>query len=167
MDNVIKPLITRCRDYKGSRQAQMVHQGVHKSFYIGALLSGLYLGACATKTVFIPKSAYPPDPWVKGYAADQDCLGGEKLAAIDFALPDYPRRSFNSGRQGWAIIRLDVDAQGQTHNVDVERSVPEGLFERSSTGAVKAWRFAPPSGGPLSNCRVLLRYRGGTVSLGA
>jgi len=104
---------------------------------------------------------------VKGYAADQDCLGGEKLAAIDFALPDYPRRPFNTGRQGWTIMRLDVDGQGNTVNVDVDRAVPEGLFERSSVAAVKKWRFAPPQDGPLSNCRVLIRYRGGTVSLGA
>lgn len=143
------------------------HNMARKAVYITALLSGLYLSGCATKTVFMPKSAYPPDPWVKGYAADQDCLGGEKLAAIDFALPDYPRRPFNTGRQGWAIMRLDVNAQGQTDNVDVERSVPEGLFDRSSLAAVKKWRFAPPEGGPLFNCRVLLRYRGGTVSLGS
>ncbi len=125
------------------------------------------LTACATKTVFVPKSSYPADPWVKGYASDQDCLGGEKLAAIEFDLPEYPRRSFNSGRQGWAIIRLDVDAQGQTQNVDVERALPIGLFDTVSQKAVQAWSFAPPDDGPLFNCRVLLRYRGGTVSLGS
>jgi len=104
---------------------------------------------------------------VKGYATETDCLGGEKLAAIEFELPDYPRRSFNTGRQGWAIIRLDVNAQGQTENVEIERSLPEGLFDGASRNAVDAWQFAPPEDGPLFNCRVLLRYRGGTVSLGA
>lgn len=124
------------------------------------------LSACATKDIFKPRSQYPPDPWVKGYSNPDDCLGGEKLAARQFALPQYPRRSFNSGRQGWVIMKLDVNAQGQTENVDVERSVPDGLFEGVSRDAVKAWTFQPPAEGALKDCRVLLRFRAGEVTLG-
>lgn len=130
------------------------------------LLAALILGGCATKDAFKPKSYYPPDPWVKGYSNPNDCLGGEKLAARNFKLPTYPRRSFNSGRQGWVIIKLDVTAEGQTENVMVERSVPDGLFEAASRKAVKAWTFQPPKGGALSDCRVLLRFRAGDVTLG-
>lgn len=124
------------------------------------------LGGCATKDVFTPKSQYPPDPWVKGYSNFDDCLGGEKLAARNFELPKYPRRSFNSGRQGWVIMKLDVNAAGLTENVGVERSVPDGLFEGVSREAVKAWTFQPPKDGALKNCRVLLRFRAGEVTLG-
>jgi len=130
------------------------------------LMIALILGGCATKDVFKPRSQYPPDPWVKGYSNSDDCLGGEKLAARNFELPKYPRRSFNSGRQGWVIMKLDVNAKGQTENVDVERSVPDGLFEGTSREAVKAWTFQPPKDGALSNCRVLLRFRAGDVTLG-
>jgi len=130
------------------------------------LMITLILGGCATKDVFKPRSQYPPDPWVKGYSNSDDCLGGEKLAARNFELPKYPRRSFNSGRQGWVIMKLDVNAKGQTENVDVERSVPDGLFEGTSREAVKAWTFQPPKDGALSNCRVLLRFRAGDVTLG-
>ena len=124
------------------------------------------ISGCATKDTFRPKSQYPPDPWVKGYSDPDDCLGGEKLAAVNFELPKYPRRSFNSGRQGWVIMRLDVRADGETENVDVERSVPDGLFEGASRAAVQDWRFAPPKDGALKNCRVLLRFRAGDVTLG-
>jgi len=130
------------------------------------LISTLFLASCTTKNTFRPKSQYPPDPWVKGYSNPDDCLGGEKLAARSFELPDYPRRAFNSGRQGWVIMRLDVNANGNTENVDIERSVPEDLFDGASREAVKAWTFQPPADGPLQNCRVLLRYKFGTVSLG-
>ena len=126
----------------------------------------LVLAGCATKDVFRPKSQYPPDPWVKGYSNPDDCLGGEKLAARSFELPKYPRRSFNSGRQGWVIMKLDVNASGITENVEVERSVPDGLFEGASRDAVKRWTFQPPKGGALTNCRVLLRFRAGEVTLG-
>jgi len=122
--------------------------------------------SCATKDVFKPRSGYPPDPWVKGYSNPDDCLGGEKLAARNFELPPYPRRAFNSGRQGWVIMRLDVSASGETENVEVERSLPDGLFENASRQAVKNWTFQPPQAGALRNCRVLIRYRFGDVSLG-
>lgn len=135
---------------------------------VAALLSiALVLMGCATKDVFKPKSQYPPDPWVKGYSNPDDCLGGETLAARDFTLPKYPRRPFNSGRQGWVIMKLDVNAAGKTENVEVERSVPDGLFESVSRDAVKAWTFQPPKDGALRDCRVLLRFRAGDVSLGA
>lgn len=133
---------------------------------IGLIALALTITGCATKDVFKPKSQYPPDPWVKGYSNPDDCLGGEKLAARDFALPQYPRRSFNSGRQGWVIMKLDVNASGMTENVEVERSVPDGLFETVSRTAVKNWTFQPPRGGALKNCRVLLRFRAGEVTLG-
>ena len=126
--------------------------------------------ACGTTDVsegtFNPKSQYPQDPWVKGYSNPDDCLGGEKLAAVDFDLPSYPRKAFKSGRQGWVIVRLDVNASGETENVEVERAVPDYAFPSNARSAVNKWRFEPPAGGALQNCRVLLRYRFGTVSLG-
>lgn len=131
------------------------------------LLCAVMLAGCRTSDVFNPKSEYPPDPWVKGYSNPDDCLGGEKLAAVRFDLPDYPRRAFNSGRQGWVIVRLDVDATGATQNVTVERAVPDALFPDNAREAVKRWQFEPPAAGPLQNCRVLIRYRFGSVSLGA
>jgi len=114
----------------------------------------------------MPKSAYPPDPWVKGYSDPDDCIGGEKLAALKFDLPAYPGSAFRGGQQGWTIVRLDVAETGLTENVRIERSVPKGQFDRASLKAVEAWQFRPPSQA-LSDCRVLIRYRAGETSLGA
>ncbi|MCF6220451.1 MAG: energy transducer TonB [Robiginitomaculum sp.] len=132
---------------------------VFSALCLSALLSG-----CASKP-FMPKSDYPPDPWVKGYANPDDCIGGEKLAAINFELPSYPRRAFRTGRQGWVILRLDVDASGATQNVRVERSLPAGMFGGNTKAAAKKWQFHPPAE-PLKHCRVLIRYQLGGVSLG-
>ena len=126
----------------------------------------VWIAACASPKPFYPKSDYPPDPWVKGYASPDDCIGGEKLAVVDFVLPEYPRKAHKLGRQGWVILRLDVGANGATENVRVERALPTGLFEENAVRAAKNWRFRPPQNGGLENCRVLLRYRLGTVSLG-
>lgn len=131
------------------------------------ILSLLLLSACATSDdYFDPKSEYPVDPWVKGYSDPDDCLGGERLAARNFFLPEYPRRAYNSGWQGWVILRLDVNASGETENVKVERSVPGGRFDSAAKNAVREWSFEPPEDGPMFNCRVLIRFKLGAVSLG-
>ena len=146
------------------RRAPFAGTGLPSAFALSVLLV-----SCASGDAFRPRSAYPPDPWVKGYSDPDDCLGGEALEAVEFALPDYPRRAFNAGRQGWVILRLDVDAAGRTRNVRAERAVPEGglwgNFEDASVEAAEAWAFRPPAA-PLEDCRVLLRYKFGRVSLG-
>lgn len=124
------------------------------------------LAACQSSDIFHPRSDYPPDPWVKSYTRSEDCPGGEQLAARIFRLPEYPRRAFRTGVQGWVILRLDVDAQGSTKNVRVERAVPDRFFATSARSAARRWQFEPPQGGTLYNCRVLIRYRLGQVSLG-
>jgi TonB family protein len=133
-----------------------------------AILLGfaVFLTGCASSDVFMPQSQYPPDPYVKGYAAEDDCIGGEALAAISLDLPEYPARPFRTGRQGWVLLRLDVSADGTISDAVAQRSLPVGLFERSAEKAAKSWRFEPPQGGELNDCRVLVRYRLGAVSLG-
>lgn len=132
-----------------------------------SVIVALFLvSACASSDTFTPRSSYPPDPWVKGYSNPDDCLGGEDLAAVNFELPEYPQRAYRQGLQGWVIVRLDVSAQGQTENIRIERAVPNSLFVQNAKDAVEGWSFRPPKGGGLSNCRILLRYKLGAVSLG-
>lgn len=130
------------------------------------LLSVALLSSCASNKPFMPKSDYPPDPWVKGYTDPDDCMGGEQLAARQFELPAYPRRAFRGGQQGWVLLRLDVDADGETHNVGIERVVPDRFFGGSARRAAEDWLFERPKDGAMRNCRVLIRYRLGGVSLG-
>ena len=131
-----------------------------------SILILLSFTACKSTGAFHPKSDYPPDPWVKGYSNPDDCLGGEKLAAVQFDLPDYPKAAFRSGRQGWTIVKLDVNALGETDKVEIERALPDRYFGDASRRAVEKWQFQPPKDGALKNCRVLIRYRFGTVTLG-
>ena len=131
-----------------------------------ACLFAVLLIGCSTNGVFMPRSEYPPDPYVKGYAEPDDCIGGEALAAIDLTLPDYPSRAYRTGRQGWVLLRLDIAKDGTVGSVEAERALPEGLFASSAVKAARRWRFEPPAGGGLSDCRVLVRYRLGEVTLG-
>jgi len=135
-------------------------------FWAAITVLTISLSACATSKPFYPKSDYPPDPWVKGYANPDDCIDGEKLAAVHFELPTYPSKAYRTGRQGWVILRLDVNAEGQTENVAIERALPDRLFGSNAKRAARAWQFRPPADGPMKNCRVLIRYQLGAVSLG-
>jgi len=130
------------------------------------LFAAAALTACSTSKLFKPQSHYPPDPYVKGYADPDDCIGGEALAAISLDLPEYPKRAYRTGRQGWVILRLDIGADGSVTEAEAQRSLPVGLFDKSAERAASAWQFAPPANGGLFDCRVLIRYRLGEVSLG-
>ena len=130
------------------------------------LVCAASLAACGTSGTFNARSVYPPDPYVKGLADPDDCIGGEQLAAVSLDMPAYPSRAFRTGRQGWTVVRLDVAGDGSVQHATVERAVPDGLFDRASERAALGWRFEPPAGGGLTDCRVLIRYRLGQVSLG-
>ena len=130
------------------------------------LLSLFILIGCANPKAFKPVSQYPPDPWVKGYANSDDCIGGETLAVSKFVLPTYPRRAFKSGRQGWVLVKLNVDEYGETKDIIIERSLPGGLFDVPVNKAINQWKFDPPQNGEMKNCRVLIKFRAGEVSLG-
>ena len=133
---------------------------------IAVYLSAIVLQACASSApTFNPRSQYPPDPWVKGYANPEDCLGGETLAARNIPLPDYPKNALRRGNQGWVIVKLDVSPNGRVENVEAEKSVPRNVFEKHTLRQLETWRFDPPKSGGLVNCRVLIRYRLGIVSL--
>lgn len=130
------------------------------------LMAAFLLTGCGSTQVFQPRSEYPPDPYVRGYADPEDCIGGEKLAALSLPMPTYPSRAFRTGRQGWVILKLDVGADGNVSSAEAQRALPEGLFEKSAVRAAEQWRFEPPETGELTNCRVLIRYRLGDVTIG-
>lgn len=130
------------------------------------LIVGLILTGCATKNGFRLNHDYPAPPSIKRLTEPGACLGGEKLAAVDLSLPEYPLFAKRQGRQGWAVIRLDVLADGQTANVDIRQSAPGKIFDRVSKNAVRKWRFKPVGGKGLSHCLVFIDYRLGQVRIG-
>ena len=128
--------------------------------------TGVTVTSCASSDPqFKARSQYPPDPWVKGRANADDCIGGEELAARHIPLPDYPKKALRRGNQGWVIVKLDVASDGSVENVEADKSIPENVFERHTLKTLKTWKFDPPRQDGLQNCRVLIRYRLGVVSL--
>ncbi|MGD2132044.1 MAG: energy transducer TonB [Maricaulaceae bacterium] len=131
---------------------------------VGLLLLAACIGGGGR--VFEPKSDYgfPPDP--EAYSEPGDCQGGSRLAAVDLEEPEYPRRAFRQGLQGWVALRLDVDPDGRTRNVRVIEAQPDGPFNGAARGTVRSWRFEPPGEPGLERCVVVLDYRLGVGRIG-
>lgn len=96
----------------------------------------------------------------------EDCRGAN-LAAVAAGMPDYPSRAWTMGRQGWTVVRFDVETDGRVDNVRIARAVPDGPFNRASRRTVQAWRFQPlgPDATRLENCVVMFEFRAGEVAL--
>jgi TonB family protein len=45
--------------------------------------------------------------------------------------------------QGYVVVQFDVDAQGQTRNVEVVKSEPPGFKDDAVARAVRRWRYRP------------------------
>jgi len=135
------------------------------------LLAGLALAGCAAIPIgprgdFAPRGDYPQPPRTQLYAEPGQCRGGSRLGAIDTPVPDYPRRAWANGLQGWVIVELDVGLDGRAENVSVLRQAPGGWFGGAAERAVRGWRFLPPAQGALTDCLVRLDFRLGEVSIG-
>lgn len=128
----------------------------------------LFLSACVSPFAgdrFIPRGDYPHPLPAQSYAEPGQCRGGSRLAAREVSAPDYPRRAFAKGIQGWALVKLDVALDGTTENVSIVREAPPGWFAGASREAVEAWTFMPPQTGRMTDCLVRIDYRMGAVSI--
>ncbi|MBO6796030.1 energy transducer TonB [Maricaulis sp.] len=114
---------------------------------------------------FRPRDIYPTTPNVERLIGPEDCRGST-LAAVQAELPSYPGRAYQNGRQGWVVVRFDVNTDGSVARTRIARSVPDGVFDRASRRAVSSWVFRPLEGAQtLENCVVMFEFRAGEVRI--
>jgi periplasmic protein TonB len=114
---------------------------------------------------FMPRDELPVPPNVSRLIGEADCQGST-LAAVSAAMPEYPHDAYVRGRQGWVVVRFNVEPDGQVDNPRIAHAVPNGPFNRVSRRAVSDWQFQPLDDGVwLENCVVLFEYRLGEVRL--
>lgn len=113
----------------------------------------------------MPVSDYPTPPNVDLMIGPEDCRGST-LAALEAPDPTYPGAAWSHGRQGWVVVRFNVDADGRVDRARVARAVPDGPFNRAALRAVSDWRFRPLDGvDVLENCVVMFEFRAGEVQI--
>jgi protein TonB len=65
------------------------------------------------------------------------------LSVIARTPPLYPLRARQRGTEGWVMVRLLVDEQGNVADISILEANPVGVFEESVLRCVRRWRFRP------------------------
>ncbi len=61
--------------------------------------------------------------------------------ATKFVMSKYPRQAAMDGVAGEVKIKFDIDNFGRLYNVDVLKSIPNGVFDQVALTAAYQWRF--------------------------
>jgi protein TonB len=80
----------------------------------------------------------------------------------DTPRPEYPDNARRQGREGRVLLRVLVDDQGFSKQVEVNRSSGSDTLDRAAAEAIKRWRFYPARYGdkPIESwLRVPIEFR--------
>jgi TonB family protein len=61
----------------------------------------------------------------------------------DTPRPDYPESARREGREGQVVLRVLVDDQGRSKEVEINRSSGNDALDRAAVDAIRRWRFHP------------------------
>ena len=61
----------------------------------------------------------------------------------DAPQPIYPHSARLEGRAGRVLLRVDIDVEGKTKSVQIQRSSGSDALDRAAVDALKLWRFYP------------------------
>ncbi len=61
----------------------------------------------------------------------------------DAPRPDYPESARREGREGRVLLRVLVDDQGRSKQVEINSSSGSAALDRAAAEAIRRWRFHP------------------------
>jgi TonB family protein len=76
--------------------------------------------------------------------------------------PGYPESARREGREGSVLLRVLIDDQGRSKEVEVNRSSGSDALDRAAAEAIKRWRFHPArhGGNPVESwVRIPIEFR--------
>jgi TonB family protein len=76
--------------------------------------------------------------------------------------PDYPESARRDGREGRVLLRVLVDDQGRSKQVEINNSSGSDALDRAAAEAIKRWRFHPARHGdkPIESwLRIPIEFR--------
>ena len=80
----------------------------------------------------------------------------------DAPRPDYPDSARREGREGRVLLRVLVDDQGRSKQIEINSSSGSDALDRAAAEAIKRWRFHPARQGdqPIESwLRIPIEFR--------
>jgi len=76
-------------------------------------------------------------------SASGEGAGNSGVQTLSRTLPDYPGIARSRKIEGWVLVEITVDRNGQVSHPKVVGANPAGVFEQAAIDAIRRWRFKP------------------------
>ncbi len=84
----------------------------------------------------------PATPKVTG--EDYNIITGNKSATPMVQIqPQYPIDAARNGKEGWVVVKYDIDNKGMVVNAEVIDADPKRTFDKAALRAIKKWKYKP------------------------
>lgn len=57
--------------------------------------------------------------------------------------PKYPLKAFRQQISGYVIAEFDVEVDGTTSNIKIEKAIPSDIFNEEAIRAIQKWKYRP------------------------
>lgn len=73
--------------------------------------------------------------------------------------PAYPTKAIKENLEGYVVFKFDITETGATDNIEVVKSSPEGVFDKTAMIAFKQWQYKPAikAGAPVRQKGLLVQ----------
>jgi periplasmic protein TonB len=78
-----------------------------------------------------------------GSGSSRDSIALSQARYRDTPRPDYPDSARREGREGRVLLRVLVDDQGRSKQVEINSTSGSAALDRAAAEAIKRWRFHP------------------------
>ncbi len=114
------------------RLTHIKHQGNNSRIAKGGLL---LLAACMLSTLAVAQSTTPQEN------------KADHVEPILRVAPAYPAHAAEKGISGNVVLKYDVTPTGNTTNISVVNSTPDGIFDREAKISLAKWQYSPSTQG--------------------
>lgn len=85
-------------------------------------------------------------------------IGNSLIKPIMRVPPVYPQKAAANNIEGFAIASFSINEYGQTENIQINLSQPDGAFDKEVLSAIKTWRYTKPYS-EIDNIEVQVEFR--------
>ncbi|MEC8227882.1 MAG: energy transducer TonB, partial [Pseudomonadota bacterium] len=129
------------------KRINLIKQPVATSKAIG--IAALLIGSLFTANTALASLVPPPPP-------KNEVNQATPVMRVD---PVYPMEAAKQGIEGSVVLQFDITESGETDNINIVDSFPEGTFDKSAIKALSQWQYKPRIQGGVAQRQTALRVQ--------